>query len=194
MGRTPVGHPRSAGHQGGREGAPSIRTTRKNVAHLVRGFRAPRKNAAHLVVGTPKRGARQPPPATPFDPLALVLLVVEVPQLPTQQSPTPWASSHIVVISGTIAAQGLSGIDGPSSSLVTQPAPAFRDEAKPGRNGPRTHRPNQCNLHRFGRWRRCSVESEPVSITAIGLLLPALLGHELAAYIVQSAAPFGRGS
>jgi hypothetical protein len=33
-----------------------------------------------------------------------------------------------------------------------------------------------------------------MSITAIGLLLPALLGHELAAYIVQSAAPFGRGS
>jgi hypothetical protein len=67
----------------------SIRTTLKNVAHLVRGFRTPRKNAAHLIVGTPKRGARQSPPATPFDPLALVLLVAEVPQLTNQQSPTP---------------------------------------------------------------------------------------------------------
>jgi hypothetical protein len=95
MGRAPVGHPRSAGHQGGREGAPSIRTTRKNVAHLVRGFRAPRKNAAHLVVGTPKRRARQSPPATPFDPLALVLLVAEVPQLPNQQSPT---SGHLHIL------------------------------------------------------------------------------------------------
>ena len=32
-----------------------------------------------------------------------------------------------------------------------------------------------------------------MSITSIGLVLPALLGHELAAYIDRSAAPFGRG-
>jgi len=32
-----------------------------------------------------------------------------------------------------------------------------------------------------------------MSITISGLVLPALLGHELAAYIDQSAAPFGLG-
>jgi len=30
-------------------------------------------------MGSPKRGAGQPPPATPFDPMALALLVAEVP-------------------------------------------------------------------------------------------------------------------
>lgn len=32
-----------------------------------------------------------------------------------------------------------------------------------------------------------------MSITTNGLVLPALLGRELAAYIDRSAAPFGRG-
>jgi hypothetical protein len=32
-----------------------------------------------------------------------------------------------------------------------------------------------------------------MSITSIGLVLPALLGHELAAYIDRSPAPFGLG-
>ena len=39
--------------------------------------------------GPPSAGRANPPPATPFDPLALVLLVAEVPQLPNQPSPTP---------------------------------------------------------------------------------------------------------
>lgn len=73
--------------------------------------RANRENMAHLVGGTPKRCARYPPPATHFDPLALVLLVAEMSWLPTRQPPTAPSASHIVSILGMFAAQG--GLDCP---------------------------------------------------------------------------------